>query len=1182
MSNIDQLIGKDNVNKIKSLFDKITPNHEFEFKFYGFNNKFLSTEKYVITDKYIKILGRNHPTTEEQTLDITYRKKNTNNNYRITIQGLKKINRYKKMFCGRPNHDIYNILAIMKDPSISLMNKIRKPENVIDINDLDIRVRLSEELPVSDEDLKKITSLTRHNTLEITFRLKQRISLYLYKKDDKYIRLDLTSVRTNERLINIENIITQYELEMEYGGEVDTKCLDIMFQESMKLLKMFNKTNYLISNTEANLVISEFTRILSIDANRLTSLSVAGRQAVSLEIQHVTELLPDRYAVTDKMDGERHMLIICNNKIYLLSMNLDVRFTGITIKDESYNGSILDGEYIYLTKVKRHVYMAFDCLFIGMTDIRSKSNFLERLAAADKIIENCCVIKDNTFYKIKSYEFKKEGFDIKDVMKFYGNGLKEYMENINKNLAITTNLPLIRRKYFLEVFGANSCEIFAYSALMYEKYTADKNIKCPYLLDGLVYHPLEQHYTTDKRENKFPEFKWKPPSQNSLDFYIEFEKDNKTGKRLKVYDNSVSKSMIGQSYYICRLYVGQRTKTSEIPTLFKEKEDRYYAYLFLDNGEVRDKDGNPIMDNTVVEFCYNDDISISERFRWIPIRTRFEKTDSVHRFKRKYGNSADVADKIWRSIVNPVLMSTIIELSHGGEIYERQMHELRSKISHELIISTTKEDKYYQVKNQLVSNMNVFHNWIKSNIIYTYCSAVYQDGKSQTVLDISCGRGGDILKFYYVKIAEYVGTDKDRETLLSAVNGAVSRYKQQKKSKPNFFKATFIHADSGVLFDYENQRVALDGMSMENKKNMDKYFNMQYDRINYQFAIHYIFKDELSWNNLKQNIKKLLKPGGYMMVTTFDAKKVMEYIGDNDAFTEYYTSTKGEKKVLFDVKKKYTEKSIDAVKLGAAIDIHASWMFREGQYQTEYLVNKDFFINDVDKDCNLEIVDTDLFGNQYFIHENYFRHFIQYEENPKTKKSLTNVSKYYEKSEINANCFKYSDMTRYYVFRKRNSSEELRKEQKGGNIKKILDSSNIEIKEPINDVNTYINSIHYILKKHELIPKSYSVAEFIDVYGMVDDDNYEKNIDEFNRGLVIEHEKKGKTSTVLNGIKSIVIEKDCTDNYVALEYPKHASRKCVLFLKDKGMFMPITRKEGSKYCSLFSYDDEWVREILNE
>jgi hypothetical protein len=309
-----------------------------------------------------------------------------------------------------------------------------------------------------------------------------------------------------------------------------------------------------------------------------------------------------------------------------------------------------------------------------------------------------------------------------------------------------------------------------------------------------------------------------------------------------------------------------------------------------------------------VEFHYNNDPSIEDKFRWVPIRIRNDKTESVLRFRKKYGNYIDLANKVWRSIINPILISDFSELAKGGITYEKKMNALRSHISHELIVSAAKENAYYQIKTNLANSMRQFHNWIKSIIIYTYCHTVYENDISQSIFEIACGRGGDLMKFYYAKCLYYVGLDIDKEGLISAIDGAESRYSQMRRTHPNFPEMIFIHADAGALLHVDSQKRALGGMSDENIKKINKYFSdelekkVKFDRINCQFAIHYFFTNDETWSNFKTNLNNHLKSGGYFMITTFDADKIIELLTQNPTYTVYYTNQPGEKKILFEIK----------------------------------------------------------------------------------------------------------------------------------------------------------------------------------------------------------------------------------------------------------------------------------------
>ena len=76
-----------------------------------------------------------------------------------------------------------------------------------------------------------------------------------------------------------------------------------------------------------------------------TMKSLEGRKPQSLEVQHVVDQFPNKYAVTDKADGERYFLIIYRNCVFLISDLLNVKNTGIILSDnKKYNNTILDGE----------------------------------------------------------------------------------------------------------------------------------------------------------------------------------------------------------------------------------------------------------------------------------------------------------------------------------------------------------------------------------------------------------------------------------------------------------------------------------------------------------------------------------------------------------------------------------------------------------------------------------------------------------------------------------------------------------------------------------------------------------------------------------------------------------------------------------------------------------------------
>jgi hypothetical protein len=885
-----------------------------------------------------------------------------------------------------------------------------------------------------------------------------------------------------------------------------------------------------------------------------------------------------------------------------------VKNSGIKLEDKlsNYNGTIMDGELIFLPKKNRHMFLVFDCLFNGSTDLRKNPKLMDRLKEADKIIQKCFVFDTQKNFTFSDYKSRTSEFNLNDVIDFHEGQMRDYMDALNNDIDIEKRYPLIRRKYFIDVVGAKPWEIFAYASSMYKKYTESQDIKCPYLLDGLIFQPLDQEYITSTRDSKYLDYKWKPPHHNSIDFFIEFEKDKDSGKILTVYDNSNDGYIRNKPYKICNLHVGYRSKIGEQPVLFRQEEELYMAYLFLTDGEVRDLEGNILQDKTVVEFYYNSDPAIEDKFRWVPIKIRNDKTESVIKFRKRYGNYIDVANKVWRSIIKPVLISDFEELAKGNNTYEKKMADMRSKISHELIVSTAKENVYYQVKGYLAKPMRQFHNWIKSIIIYTYCHLMYEHEQAQTILDISCGRGGDLLKFYYAKCKSYVGIDIDKEGLISAVDGAESRYAQMRKTHPNFPEMTFIQADAGALFNVADQTRVFGGMSDDNARKMNKFFpveqnnKVKFDRVNCQFAMHYFLKNDETWSNFKTNLNNHLKAGGFFMTTTFDADRINELLKDKETYTVHYTTDKGEKKILFELKR-YQEFKEKPFKPGNAIDVHAAWMFKEGQYQTEYLVDKDFIVADLYKDCDLELVDTDLFDNQYEIHKDYFLNYAKYDDNSETRQFLLKVAGFYEHNEINGGCFKYTRLERYYVFRKRdninknininiNKNKNINKKvHKGGSIDNIINAKDTIIAPMENKDYTYNESLYHLMRTHKFIPKNVSFNEFAGDFNLVDSDNDLTNdkISEINKKMIIEHQvgKKDtiKKETVLEGINTIIIEKDCNDMYdVDKISGSIKSDKSIILVKEGNMFSPLYKKYKNKktYTGIFNNDDTIIEELI--
>lgn len=1034
---IDGLLDKNKYKEILDLYKKVSKNDEFELIFYasGKTNR-RSFEYYKRILEYMNYRSRSNKLDiiKEDTLDINYFDRDENIIYRITINGLESINKYITMLRQKKNHVIFRVIIDnLNDKNITALKKIRSHENVIDIYDFDMKIKMAREEELTKKDIDYLKKLPHEQANLIGFRYKQRVTLKL----DKNMNIDLTNIRMAYDVNKIEKSFPMYELEIEIMNSNDKKLLDMMFAEATLLYKVINQTNYIMTQTNANDIIDKYSSLLNLDKSKLTGLAV--RNAYSIQTQHIVDNLPNKYAVTDKADGDRYLLVIFDRHVYLISIILGVRFTGIVLKDDKYNNTILDGEYIFLPKKNRHLFLIFDCLFRSGDDIRSQPIFMERLKVANDLVNECFI-----FGKQKGFKFENniQGFDIKKLLDFYDKDLKRFMDNLNNDIELEKKLPLIRTKYFIPVLGGQDNEIFKYSVLMWNKYVYDEMINCPYVLDGLVYHPLDQKYTLVKADTRHLEYKWKPENKTSFDFYVEFEKDKKSGKVHIVFDNSKSNDQkeyreddveednnlfTNKPYKIANLYVGRQVGNREEPVLFQEGTNYNVAHLYLENGEVRDSTGTVIQDKTVVEFYYNNDPNIPDTQRWIPMRTRYDKTESIYQYGKKYGNYIETADKIWQTVQNPVLMNDFVVLS-VDEQYEKHIDILRSKVGHSVIMTAAQENSYFQKITNLAKNMRSFHNWITSNLLYTYCSSKYEYNKPMTILDMACGRGRNLMKFYYGKVNKLVGFDIDINALISPVDGAWSRYNQMKKKNPRFPEMIFIQADGGAILDYDEQIKVLGSMSNQNKQYMQKVFSKDpkkrtmFDRLNCTFAFHYFLSTETVFNNMLENINMYMKPGGLLTLETTDADEIVKLFKDRDQYTSYYTDNEGKQEVLFDIVKKYDEKNFKdgVIGVGNGIDFYNAIISNEGKYITEYLVQKEFLVSQLEEKCGLELLETDLYVNSFFIQENFLLNYSQFEATPQTKKFFGQVSEFYNmKDEVNKASFLMMKLNRFYVFRKK-------------------------------------------------------------------------------------------------------------------------------------------------------------------
>lgn len=275
--------------------------------------------------------------------------------------------------------------------------------------------------------------------------------------------------------------------------------------------------------------------------------------------------------------------------------------------------------------------------------------------------------------------------------------------------------------------------------------------------------------------------------------------------------------------------------------------------------KVTQLDNENHIDGSIIEFYYD---RINETFK--PLKTRYDKVKA---------NYITIAKDNFDTILNPFELNSLI-------------------------------------RNQSVFyNMRRFHNWIKRSLLNKYST------KSGQLLDLACGKGGDIYKWIDNNIRYVEGYDINEESIQEA-NNRFNKVINKPTSKN--FNYTFNVKDlSKELIDTTNK----------------------FDIITSFFAIHYFYKDSDTLNHFVKHLEHL-KENGYFVITTLCSEKLAEI--------NYQYSTEH-----LQIQYK-SENSIEVYIKDTVLD----------EATEEYIVDKDFTIEIMNR-LGLELIETKLFDDYY-------------------------------------------------------------------------------------------------------------------------------------------------------------------------------------------------------------------------
>jgi hypothetical protein len=223
-----------------------------------------------------------------------------------------------------------------------------------------------------------------------------------------------------------------------------------------------------------------------------------------------------------------------------------------------------------------------------------------------------------------------------------------------------------------------------------------------------------------------------------------------------------------------------------------------------------------------------------------------------------------------------------------------------------------------QRANSYFYNMRRFHNNVKRQLYDKYTKNI------DKLLDLACGKGGDLDKWVSNNIKYVVGYDIDEKSVLEAQR-RVREYKMPINTKVE------VHVKD------------LSKNVIEGNKDCDVVTSM--------FAFHYFFETEETFNTIMKSIDNNLKDGGYFMGAMFDGESLKRVLKNG----EYTLMDKKDVKFNINVYKPLTD-DIFGNKIGVYLKDTVL-----DKPMDEYVVYFDKFVN-IMKSRGYELIESKMFN----------------------------------------------------------------------------------------------------------------------------------------------------------------------------------------------------------------------------
>ena len=733
-------------------------------------------------------------------------------------------------------------------------------------------------------------------------------------------------------------------------------CVEFKLNELIGLLlSEIQETQLLMSKRKCDRILEDYKNLTEQSSDHV---KILGPQPVSMGLEMLNPDNPHNilkgYVVTEKADGVRAELFIdLDSEGYLITQKKEIIYTGLRFNN--YKNTILDGEYITKDRDGKDIklFMIFDIYYMDSGDYASHPYTYPWLNKKDmpsrsimlndfqnKVYIHQSKINDirDGIYNLRWSKDEKE-IRMKDTIRI---GYKRYYEGPKKLIPDKENPSLYKNLGGIGKYCKKILDL-------------DKKDNYEYNIDGLIFMPMNYPVSSSNAETVvdnigvtwYQNYKWKPPEENTIDFRIEFVKEESNHKnkitsftkhnkvikcqQVKLYVGyDINKDFTTDFTWKVMGYGGK--KQNEIlfnpPT---EKDSIHICNIPLtDDKLICLKDKTILQDRGIYEMRYEPKNPFG--YQWIPLRNRDDKTRP---------NASFTADNVWKTIQYPVLEKYIT----GKDLTEI-----------DYTIEKEKSDYYIEDSDSDADiSLREFHNYVKDKLIRSITSL---GNKNISILDTSIGRGGDLNKYLRSenKIDFLLGLDISND-----INKCARRYYLvNEKTKALFLQydtSKSIKGGEGCVGEHiERNKLIIDilydrqrALPKELRPLVPKYKGLckkGFDIISSQFSIHYYFKDELTLRTYIQNISENIKKGGYFIGTCLDGMKVFQRfkLGNNPKKIEMIDEFNNK---VFSITKKYELDDFGYSKdkiedlFGQKIDVYMNSI---GQTITEYLVNFQMFI----------------------------------------------------------------------------------------------------------------------------------------------------------------------------------------------------------------------------------------------